>query len=155
MWLPILPRLPVHIPAFLGDFLRLPWAPPLCGAATPRPHTPRTQLPPIPPLWLCRSLHTAEDAVDTKWVTQQWVARGLAGAAVDPIAAALSGGLPLGGAAAAQQAQRVQKPAALRREAAEDGPSAAELALRAAKRGKAKKAGGKGKQGGGGKGFGG
>lgn len=24
----------------------------------------------------CRSLHTAQDAVDTKWVMQQWVARG-------------------------------------------------------------------------------
>ncbi|KAL4457586.1 hypothetical protein ABPG75_012459 [Micractinium tetrahymenae] len=107
-----------------------------------------------------RSLHTAEDAVDTKWVAQQWVARGLAGAAFDPIAAALSGSLPLGGSAGSgaaqqQQAQQAQQPPLRRREAAEEGPSAAELALRTAKRGKGKKAGGKGKQGGGGgKGFG-
>lgn len=25
---------------------------------------------------LCRSLHTAQDAEDTKWVMQQWIARG-------------------------------------------------------------------------------
>ncbi|KAL4440643.1 hypothetical protein ABPG77_000352 [Micractinium sp. CCAP 211/92] len=101
-----------------------------------------------------RTLHTAEDAEDTKWVTQQWAARGLAGAAFDPIAAALSGSMPLGGAGAAQHAPQAQQQAARRRPPAEDGPSAAELALRAAKRGKGKKAGSKGKQGGGGKGFG-
>ena len=44
-----------------------------------------------------RSLHTAEDAVDTKWVTQQWGARGLATAVPDPIATALASGLAAGG----------------------------------------------------------
>lgn len=97
-----------------------------------------------------RSLHTAEDAVETKWVTQQWVARGLAGAAFDPIAAALAGSLPLGStspgraavAAPMQQPRRSQQQQQLQQE---EAPSAAELAMRAGKRSsKGKKAGGKG-----------
>jgi collagen type III alpha len=93
----------------------------------------------------CRTLHTAEDAVDTKWVTQQWVARGLASTVADPIAAALAGALPTGsGVPPAQQQQRLA--------AASEEPAVAE-ALLAAKRGKGKgkakklggsKAGGKG-----------
>lgn len=95
-----------------------------------------------------RSLHTAEDAADTKWVTQQWVARGLAGSAVDPIQAALAGALPLGGAAPA-----AAQPAAVRPRAAQpEGPSAAEALLASKKKGKK---GGAKKGGGGGKGFGG
>lgn len=53
---------------------------------------------------VCRSLHTAQDAEDTKWVMQQWIARGyptdkavlkavkvaaLAGPEADPSAAAV------------------------------------------------------------------
>ena len=100
-----------------------------------------------------RSLHTAEDAApgNTKWVTQQWVARGLAGAAADPIQAALAGGLPLGGSSSSSSAAPAVQP--VRRAAAGDeGPSAAE-ALLAGKRSKGKK-GNKKKGGGGGKGFG-
>lgn len=106
----------------------------------------------ITPLLPRRSLHTAEDAAEgnTKWVTQQWVARGLSSAAADPIQAALSGSLPLGSAAAAPSAAQPARRAA----AADDGPSAAE-ALLAGKRGKGKKGGKKqGGGGGGGKGFG-
>lgn len=100
-----------------------------------------------------RSLHTAEDAAEgnTKWVTQQWVARGLSGAAADPIQAALAGSLPLGStgtAAAAAAAQPTRRAAA-----ADDGPSAAE-ALLAGKRSKGKKGDKKRTGGGGGKGFG-
>jgi collagen type III alpha len=96
-----------------------------------------------------RSLHTAEDAVDTKWVTQQWIARGLQNAAVDPIAAALAGSLPATASSTAAPPARQQQ----RREESER-LSAAE-ALLAGKRGKgkAKKAGSK--KAGGGKGFGG
>lgn len=100
------------------------------------------------PLLPRRSLHTAEDAVDTKWVTQQWIARGLQNAAVDPIAAALAGSLPATASSTAAPPARQQQ----RREESEC-LSAAE-ALLAGKRGKgkAKKAGSK--KAGGGKGFG-
>lgn len=35
-------------------------------------------------LLACRTTHTAEDAVDTKWVMQQWVARGCSAAQAAP-----------------------------------------------------------------------
>lgn len=106
------------------------------------------------PAPLRRSLHTAEDAAEgnTKWVTQQWVARGLSGAAADPIQAALSGSLPLGSSSAGTAVPAAQP--ARRAAAADEGPSAAE-ALLAGKRGKGKKGDKKKKGGGGGgKGFG-
>lgn len=107
-----------------------------------------------------RSLHTAEDAADTKWVTQQWIARGLAGAPLDPIQAALTGSLPLSGgssigsrAGSSSSSSGSVAPQRRRAPAADEAPSAAELALLAAKRGKK---GGKKKDGAGsGKGFGG
>lgn len=40
----------------------------------------------------CRTLHTASDAIQTKWVSQQWVARGLQPPAQRPEAAAASEG---------------------------------------------------------------
>lgn len=124
----------------LASFGTMPTSPPASSSPLPR---------------ACRSLHTAEDAAEghTKWVTQQWVARGLSSAAADPIQAALSGSLALGGsgssaaAAAAPAAQPVRRAAA-----ADEGPSAAE-ALLAGKRGKSKKGDKKKKSGGGGKGF--
>lgn len=89
-------------------------------------------------------------------MTQQWVARGLAGAPVDPIQAALTGRLQLdgsggagsssGGTSAAPAAQQRRVPGVK-----DEGPSAAELAMAAGKRGKGKKGGGGKKAG---KGFG-
>ncbi|PRW56261.1 Oxoglutarate iron-dependent dioxygenase [Chlorella sorokiniana] len=103
-----------------------------------------------------RSLHTAEDAAEgnIKWVTQQWVARGLAGAAADPIQAALAGSLPLGSGSSSTSAAAPAVQPAQRAAAADEGPSAAEVLL-AGKRSKGKKKGDKKKGGGGGgKGFG-
>lgn len=102
-----------------------------------------------------RSLHTAEDAApgNTKWVTQQWVARGLAGAAADPIQAALSGSLPLGGSSSGSSSAAPAAQPARRAAAGDEGPSAAEVLL-AGKRSKGKKGDKKKGGSGGGKGFG-
>ena len=76
--------------------------------------------------------------MQTKWVTQQWVARGLAGSpAPDPIAAALAGGLPTKAAAPLAVA-----PARRRQQPAPEEPATAELLLAGRKAGKK----GKGKQ---------
>lgn len=102
----------------------------------------------------CSTLHTAEDAVDTKWVTQQWVARGLATAVPDPIAAALAGSLPASGRQAAPAWPRHQ-PGRPLQPAEEAAPLAADALLLAGKRGKGKGKGKlKGGKPGGGKGFG-
>lgn len=89
--------------------------------------------------------------MDTKWVTQQWVARGLATVAADPIAAVLAGGLPAG-SGKATPAGLLQQQGRPRQPAGEESPLAADVLL-AGKRGK-----GKGKRTGGkpsgGKGFG-
>ena len=109
-----------------------------------------------------RSLHTAEDAVDTKWVTQQWVARGLASRAAARTESSPAGsqqGQAAAAAAAAAQSQgasqssttegQARRPPLLKQRG-EEAPVAVEVLL-AGKRGKGKKAGKKAA----GKGFGG
>lgn len=90
--------------------------------------------------------------MDTKWVTQQWIARGLSSAVVDPIATALAGRLPAASSSSAAAVAPVGQQQQQRPRAADvEGPSAAEVLL-AGKRGK-----GKGKKGASkspGKGFG-
>eukprot|EP00887_Chlorella_sp_A99_P006966 scaffold2.g6966.t1 len=71
------------------------------------------------------SLHTAEDAVDTKWVTQQWIARGIAGGSAVP----RGGAEESSGAAALRRLEEQQRTAA---------PVAAEVLLGGA-RGKGRK----------------
>lgn len=58
----------------------------------------------MPTLRTRRTLHTAQDAVDTKWVTQQWVARGIKSAA------SLLGGARGGVADIVTAAQRQDEP---------------------------------------------
>lgn len=56
----------------------------------------------------CRTLHTAQDAVDTKWVMQQWIARGypVPKAVLKAVKVAAVAGPETAGAAAAAQTVR-------------------------------------------------